>query len=127
MIETSEYEYLNFNKRFNLSIIYLIFNKDIRLICFNCPTAIDNRQFLLEFVVLPLSDIIIVLGIDWVSSFNQLYEIRLCQTNANNYKQKCIPRMSKLSVVRDFSSTNYMKLDCAKPMQTIISKNVYLE
>ena len=37
-------------------------------VCLQCPVLISDRQFLIDLVVLPLSQIDVILGMDWLSS-----------------------------------------------------------
>ena len=37
-------------------------------VCLQCLVLISNRQFLIDLVVLPLSQIDVILGMDWLSS-----------------------------------------------------------
>jgi len=37
-------------------------------VCLNCPLFIENRKFLVNLVCLPLSQLDVILGMDWLSS-----------------------------------------------------------
>ena len=37
-------------------------------LCLNCPVEISSRTFLIDLICLPLSQIDVILGIDWLSS-----------------------------------------------------------
>jgi len=41
-------------------------------VCLQCPVLISNRQFLIDLVVLPLSQIDVILGMNWLSSSHVL-------------------------------------------------------
>jgi len=36
--------------------------------CLNCPIEISGRKFLIDLICLPLSQIDVILGMDWLSS-----------------------------------------------------------
>ena len=37
-------------------------------VCLNCPVEISGRTFLIDLICLPLSQIDVILGMDWLSS-----------------------------------------------------------
>ncbi|KAL5159033.1 hypothetical protein HKD37_15G043397 [Glycine soja] len=41
-------------------------------VCLNCPMEISGRTFLIDLICLPLSQIDVILGMDWLSSNNVL-------------------------------------------------------
>ncbi|XP_050907567.1 uncharacterized protein LOC127120991 [Lathyrus oleraceus] len=37
-------------------------------VCVDCPVILENRRFLVDLVVLPLKDLDVILGMDWLSA-----------------------------------------------------------
>lgn len=37
-------------------------------VCADCPVILENRRFLVDLIVLPLKDLYVILGMDWLST-----------------------------------------------------------
>ncbi|WJX78130.1 hypothetical protein P8452_61383 [Trifolium repens] len=40
------------------------------LVCRNCCITLENRKFLVDLVILPLQDLDVILGMDWLSRYD---------------------------------------------------------
>jgi len=69
-------------------------------VCLQCPVLFFDRQFLIDFVVLPLSQIDVILGMDWLSSNHVLL---------NHFEKFVVFRESSVSEGDMFLSANQVE------------------
>ena len=74
-------------------------------VCLQCPVLIFDRQFLIDLVVLPLSQIDVILGMDWLSSNHVLL---------NCFEKFVVFPESGVSIGDMFLSANQVKTSLRK-------------
>ena len=79
------------------------------LACFQCPIIIENRKFLVDLICLPLSQIDIILGMDWLSSNHILLD---CSSKSLIFESRPVEPSE-----RDFVSANQVEASLNKEVQ----------